>query len=138
MSEKEILALDTPDERVLATLSPANLKTKEDGSIYQKNGPRLRIYLDAFLLQAAGYAPDAKLSLKKATRGDRLIAVRFAIGSSGLSLSPIVRSGKCEVPVPGSALRFDMPPFRRVRCWFRIDTARDTLTVAIPFGTEGC
>ncbi|MEE1913716.1 hypothetical protein [Aeromonas caviae] len=55
MSEKEILALDTPDERVLATLSPANLKTKEDGSIYQKNGPRLRIYLDALaLLQIVG------------------------------------------------------------------------------------
>lgn len=133
-----MISLDDIDERVLATLSPANLKTREDGSIYQKNGPRLRLYLDAFLLQAAGYEPDAKLSLYGATRNDKLIALRFAIGSSGLSLSPIVRSGKCEVPIPGSALRFDMPPFRRVKCWFQIDAAKSTLTVAIPFGREGC
>lgn len=132
-----MISLDDIDERVLATLSPANLKTREDGSIYQKNGPRLRLYLDAFLLQAAGYDPDAKLSLERATRNDKFIAVRFAIGPSGLSLSPIVRSGKCEVPVPGSALHFDMPPFRRVKCWFQIDTAKSTLTVAIPFGSEG-
>ncbi|WP_429236535.1 hypothetical protein [Aeromonas salmonicida] len=132
-----MISLDDIDERVLATLSPANLKTREDGSIYQKNGPRLRLYLDAFLLQAAGYDPDAKLSLERATRNDKFIAVRFAIGLSGLSLSPIVRSGKCEVPIPGSALHFDMPPFRRVKCWFQIDTANSTLTVAIPFGSEG-
>jgi len=132
-----VTVTEITDERVLATLSPANLKTREDGSIYQKNGPRLRLYLDAFLLQAAGYEPDAKLSLYSATRNDKFIALRFGIGASGLSLSPIVRSGKCELPVAGSALRFDMPPFRRVKCWFQIDTAKSTLTVAIPFGREG-
>jgi len=114
--ERAVIDLNFTDERILATLSPANLKTKEDGSIFQKNGPRLRLYLDAFLLQAAG----------------------FCIGSSGLSLSPILRSGKREVRIPGSALRFDMPRFRRVKCWFQIDTVKNTLTVAIPFGSEGC
>lgn len=133
-----MIDLNFADERILATLSPANLKTKEDGSIFQKNGPRLRLYLDAFLLQAAGYEPDAKLSLYSAVRNEKFAALRFCIGSSGLSLSPILRSGKREVRIPGSALRFDMPRFRRVKCWFQIDTVKNTLTVAIPFGSEGC
>lgn len=62
-----MIDLNFTDERILATLSPANLKTKEDGSIFQKNGPRLRLYLDAFLLQA-NQTPNCHSTAPSGTR----------------------------------------------------------------------
>lgn len=124
---------DYIDERITATVSPATLKTKEDGTIFQKNSQRLRLYLDRYLLQSAGYGEDARLDLMGVVKNSELLAIRFRIGSVGRTLSTIkVRSGKAEVPIPGSVLPWPLPVLRKRKCWFKIDTDSDTLTVAIP------
>lgn len=125
------------DERITATVSPATLKTHPDGRITFKNKARLRLCLDRFLLQSAGYPEDTRLSLLGAVRTGESIFVRFKLGKEGKALSNIkVRSGKSELAIHGSVIGDKLPAVRRAKCSFWINKDEDSITISIPTGVK--
>lgn len=125
------------DERILATVSPANLLVKPDGTIFTKNSARIRFYIDRFLLQSFGYDEDTRL--KFLALSPDTFAAYFQIGREGIVMSPIPGSGKSEIAVPASAVKGvgSLPRLRRAKCWFGICKERHILAVRLPIGTEG-
>lgn len=126
------------DERIVATVSPANLLVKPDGTIFTKNSARIRLYFDRFLLQSYGYDEDTRL--KFLALSPETFAAYFQLGDDGITLSPIsVRSGKSELAIPASAVKGigTLPRLRRAKCWFGICKERHILAVRLPIGVEG-
>jgi hypothetical protein len=128
---------DALDERVVVTVSPANLLVRPDGSIVTKNNARIRLYFDPFLLQSYGYEDGTRL--KFIGMSPATMAVYLQLGDEGNVLSPISGSGKSEIAVPASMVKGigTLPRLRKAKCWFGLCRERHILAIKLPIGAEG-
>lgn len=127
------------DDRILATVSPANLTTREDGKIVYKNTPRLRLCMINSLLSAAGYEPDTNLKFVANVPCDMTdnLYLRFELGGAGRPLTRIKKgSPRSEFTIPTRKLCVPLPEMRKTRCWFRIDNRSHELIIAIPLAAR--